>query len=703
MAETATILLAINEISDWGILTTDANLNVNGWNAWLEKSSERPAELIVGRNLLDVFPDLVTRRLDQLYREALSGKIVVLAQRLHGYLLPFPASVEESRLANMQQSARIAPLVENGQVVGTVTLIEDVTERVVNDRDLADQARQQKALAGLGQMALASTDVAALMEKTAVVAANTLNVEFSAVLELSKDGAQMQLQAGVGWRNEVIGRISVEATSNSHAGHTLASRQPVIIANLDSETRFSPLPVLKEHGVVCGISVPIIGADRPLGVISVYATRSRTFSDENIHFLQTAANILGIAIERRSLEAELVTRIELLAESDKRKDEFLAMLAHELRNPLAPLSNALHVVRMLDPNPVIEVADARNLMERQIEHMVRLVDDLLDVSRITRGKIELQKEPVDLAMVVTRAIESSRPLIDSRKHKLDVILPKETLSVDADPLRLAQVFWNLLNNAAKYTPEGGSITIAIQREMNPPNMPETAIIRVRDTGMGIPASMLGKVFDMFTQMDRTLDRADGGLGIGLTLVRRLVEMHDGTVQALSDGPGMGSEFIVRLPISVRRSETKPELQSAAKVAPTSGRRILVVDDNRDSAESIAVLLRLCGNDVRTTHDGRLAVEIASAYRPDVILLDIGLPKMNGLEVCRHLRLDPKVKNAIIVAMTGYGQEDDRIRSQKAGFDDHLVKPVDLQHLYEMLANPDLLDRKHIEMQPATPR
>ena len=320
---------------------------------------------------------------------------------------------------------------------------------------------------------------------------------------------------------------------------------------------------------------------------------------------------------------------------------------------------------MLDPNPIADVADARNLMERQIEHMVRLVDDLLDVSRITRGKIEIQRQAVDLAAVVARAVESSRPLIDSRNHKLNVVLPKEPLTVEADPIRLAQVFWNLLNNAAKYTPEGGSITLAIQREKANGQIPEAASIHVRDTGMGIPANMLGKVFDMFTQMDRTLDRADGGLGIGLTLVRRLVEMHGGTVQALSEGPGMGSEFIVHLPLSVSNAGTR--LLASTQFAATSGRRILVVDDNRDSAESIAILLRLCGNDVRTTHDGRLAVEIASVYRPDVVLLDIGLPKMNGLEVCRHLRLDPNMQNALIVAMTGYGQEEDRLRSPAGRF------------------------------------
>ena len=374
-----------------------------------------------------------------------------------------------------------------------------------------------------------------------------------------------------------------------------------------------------------------------------------------------------------------------MSEADRRKDEFLAMLGHELRNPLAPISNALQLVRLSNQDPRREVCEAFDIIERQIENMVRLVDDLLDVARITSGKIQLQKERIDLAAVVARAVEGARPLIDARRHTLEVILPEAPVPVEADPIRLAQVLWNLLNNAAKYTPDGGRITLEVERG-------DEAVVRIRDTGMGIASEMLPRVFDLFTQVERTLARAEGGLGLGLTLVRRLMEMHGGTVAATSAGQGQGSEFVVRLPVLPDETPSARTAKPAAaerRMAPAYGRRILVVDDNRDSAESLAMLLRLFGNDVRTVQDGRLALEVEAAYRPDVVLLDIGLPSLDGLEVCRRLRARTAKGQQLIVAMTGYGQEDDRRRSEEAGFDAHMVKPVDLDSLQELLSRPEL--------------
>jgi PAS domain S-box-containing protein len=370
---------------------------------------------------------------------------------------------------------------------------------------------------------------------------------------------------------------------------------------------------------------------------------------------------------------------EALKEADRRKDEFLAMLAHELRNPLAPISNALHLARL----PGADSRQAIDLIERQVEHMVRLVDDLLDVSRITRGKIELRRERADLAAVVVRAVEGSRPLIDARRHALDLRLPDDPLPVDGDPVRLAQVVWNLLNNAAKYTPEGGRIGVAVEREGG------EAVVRVRDTGMGIPADMLARVFDLFTQVDRTLDRAEGGLGIGLTLVRRLTEMHGGTVEAHSDGPGQGSEFVVRLPLAAGASLAEAPGQGGPAPPPglpTPGRRVLLVDDNRDSADTLAMLLRLLGHDVRTAYEGRQALAVAGAYQPDLVLLDIGLPGLNGYEVAAQLRAMPRMGRAVLVALTGYGSEEDRRQARAAGFNQHMVKPVDLDALRELLAS-----------------
>ncbi|MFO0847587.1 MAG: PAS domain-containing protein [Gemmataceae bacterium] len=369
---------------------------------------------------------------------------------------------------------------------------------------------------------------------------------------------------------------------------------------------------------------------------------------------------------------------DALKDADRRKDEFLATLAHELRNPLAPLRNGLQVLRLAGADGRI-AADARTMMERQLSQMVHLVDDLLDISRISRGKIELRKERVELAGVVQQAVETSRPLIEQAGHALTVALPPGSLYVDGDVTRLAQVFSNLLNNAAKYTDRGGHIELAVRREGG------EAVVSVKDDGVGIPAEMLRRVFDIFTQVDRNLERAQGGLGIGLSIVKKLAEMHGGTVEARSGGPGLGSEFVVRLPVVVPDAAAGRGAEGPA--GPVNGvrRRILVVDDNRDSAESLAMMLTLMGNDTRTAHDGLEAVESAPAFGPDVILMDIGMPRLNGFDTARRIRSEPWGRGVVLVALTGWGQEEDRRRSQEAGFDHHLTKPVDPARLEKLLA------------------
>jgi PAS domain S-box-containing protein len=381
--------------------------------------------------------------------------------------------------------------------------------------------------------------------------------------------------------------------------------------------------------------------------------------------------------ERRQME-------EALRQADRRKDEFLAMLAHELRNPLAPIRTALHLLGQPDAAGA-DARQAREMVARQVQNLVRLVDDLLDVSRITRGKIQLRVEPLELAAVVGRAVEATRPLIDANRHHLTVALPAEPLWVEGDPTRLEQVFTNLLNNAAKYTERGGSIWVTGERQGG------AALVRVRDTGFGIPAAVLPHVFELFTQSDRTLDRSQGGLGIGLTLVKTLVELHGGTVEADSGGPGQGSEFVVRLPLGREAGAPAPVTGQAAGAgsAPGSPLRVLVVDDNRDAAESLAVLLRLWGHEVRTAHDGQSGLKAACSYRPQFVFLDIGLPGLDGYAVARRLR-EEFAAGMRLVAMTGYGQEEDRRRSHAAGFDRHLVKPVELESLREVLAEPTVV-------------
>jgi PAS domain S-box-containing protein len=370
---------------------------------------------------------------------------------------------------------------------------------------------------------------------------------------------------------------------------------------------------------------------------------------------------------------------EALREADRRKDEFLAVLAHELRNPLAPLRNGLQVMQ-LAPGDAKLAAKTRAMMDRQLSHMVRLIDDLLDVSRIGCNKIELRRSRVLLADVVSSAVEIARPAIEAAGHELTVALPPEPIHLDADLTRLAQVFGNLLNNSAKFTDRRGQIWLTATRDG------EQAQVTVRDTGIGIPAAALPQIFDLFNQVNQSIERSSGGLGIGLALVRGLVEMHGGTVEAASPGHGQGSTFTVRLPMLKDREEASPVEPAEQGPDPAAGsqRRILVVDDNRDSAASMATMLQLLGNETLIAHDGLEAIESAARFRPQVILMDIGMPGLNGYEATRRIREQPWGPQVAIIALTGWGQEVDRLRSKEAGCDHHLVKPVDLSRLKQLL-------------------
>ena len=381
----------------------------------------------------------------------------------------------------------------------------------------------------------------------------------------------------------------------------------------------------------------------------------------------------GIAIDI----TERVRAEEELLLADRRKDEFLATLSHELRNPLAPLRNALHVLRSRGGDSRTE--RIYQMMEQQLTRMVRLVDDLLEVSRITGGKIALRKEPAALATIVESAVETSRPLIEAAAHRLTVTLPEEPLVVDADPIRMAQVISNLLNNAAKYTPEEGRITLTATRDG------AEAVLSICDNGLGIPAHMLPRVFEMFAQVDRTLKRAQGGLGIGLALSRSLVELHGGRIEAHSSGLNQGSEFVVRIPLSNQSPRTTVPPAGAPGTGSGPPQRVLVVDDSRDGADSLAMVLQTLGADPRVAYDGPSALEALREHRPAVVLLDLGMPGMDGYEVAALMRADPASRGVRLIALTGFGGPAERRRSQRAGFDDHCVKPVDPARLRVILA------------------
>jgi PAS domain S-box-containing protein len=393
---------------------------------------------------------------------------------------------------------------------------------------------------------------------------------------------------------------------------------------------------------------------------------------------------------RRRAEEGQARLIEELREADRRKDEFLAMLGHELRNPLAPVQNALLIIRDLPASDPVLVTTA-DMISRQVAHMVRLVDDLLDVSRLTSGKIELRKETEDLVTLVNRAIEMTRPFLEQRQHTLHLVLPAHPVIVEGDGVRLTQVVTNLLNNAAKFTAEGGTIWLSVEKNET------SAQVRVRDNGSGINSRMLPRVFDVFVQGERALDRAQGGLGIGLTLVRRLVELHGGSVEARSEGLGRGSEFIVTLPLARSLPAPVPAapqasiglhwqgLASEASASPR--RRVLVVDDHRDAADSLQMLLTLLGHEVAVAYNGPDALEKLADWKPEVIFLDLGLPGMTGYDVVQRIRNQPGLHDVFVVALTGYGTEQDRRRTAEAGFDQHLVKPPELTALRAVLARP----------------
>ena len=381
--------------------------------------------------------------------------------------------------------------------------------------------------------------------------------------------------------------------------------------------------------------------------------------------------------ERKHLE-------EALREADRRKDEFLATLAHELRNPLAPIYNGLSILRQV-PSQAPEQAQIHAMLERQTNHIIRLVDDLMDVSRYTRGKIELKCVPIELQRVLHHAIEMSQPLIGAGRHQLDIAVPAEAVMLHADDVRLAQVLSNLLNNAAKYTREGGRIWLSARVEG------DRAIISVRDNGVGIPVHMLDRVFDLFTQVDNS--RGTPGLGIGLAMARMLVELHGGEVEARSTGPGHGSEFIIRLPILVPDFPAGSKVSTTATEASLLGHRILVVDDNCDAADSLAMLLRLAGAQVQVAYDGAGALAAIPVHRPHVALLDVGMPGMDGYTVAERIRQDAENHNMVLIALTGFGQEQDRKRSAAAGFNEHLTKPADLHVLLAMVSSFEVTETR----------
>jgi PAS domain S-box-containing protein len=618
-------LAAIVESCDDAIVGKDLNGIITSWNRGAERLFGYTADEAIGQSVTMLIPPDHVDEEPEILKRLRRGERVDHFESIR--------VAKDGKLLNV--SLTISPVRDAaGRIVGASKVARDITERIHAAETLREKERQFRVMIDALPIAIYTTDAAGCLTHF-----NPAAAEFSGrVPELGSDHWCVTWKL---YHSDGTPMLHDQCPMAIALKEGRAVRGEEAIAELPDGTRrwFEPFPT------------PLFDADGKL---------------------VGGINMLLDITERRRTEMAL-------READQRKDEFLAMLAHELRNPLAPICNSLQILRRAATDSEV-INPVREVMDRQVAHMVRLVDDLMEISRITRDRIELRKELVGLDQIVRTAVETSRPLIDASRHRLDIDLPDEALILDADPVRLAQVMANLLNNAAKYTEQGGQIWLVAQREGS------AVSISVRDNGVGIAADMLEKVFDLFRQVGQPLERAQGGLGIGLTLVKRLIEMHGGTVRAYSGGLGHGAEFVVRLPLVARRCVAEEPRRSLRRLAGIARRRILVVDDHHDSANSLGTLLKLSGADVRMAYDGETALEAIESYRPSIVFLDIGLPGMNGYEVARQAREESGGRDLTLIALTGWGQEESIRRSKDSGIDHHLVKPVDYNALIDLLSS-----------------
>jgi PAS domain S-box-containing protein len=668
-------LAAIVESSDDAIIGKTLDGIIISWNRGAEQLFGYTAEEAIGKPLSILVPADHPDELPELIERLKRGEFIEHFETVR---------MRKDR-SRVDVSLSISPIRNaEGKIIGASKIARDITSS-------KRKAEATRFLAEASHLLAEVMDVPSTLQKVARLAVPYF-ADWCAVDMLEPDGSLHRLAvahvdpAKVKLAHELQRRFPADPEAPHGVWHILRTGRSEMVSEIteamltervQDEER---LRLLRQLGLKSYMGVPLQVRGETVGVLTFIAAESgRRYDAADLAVAEDLADRAGIAIENARLYNEL-------READRLKDEFLAMLAHELRNPLAPIRNSLHIMKL--PTATREmIGSVRDIAERQVQHMARLLDDLLDVSRISRGMIELRKEGVDMASVVQRTVETGRPMLEERHHDLTVSLPPEPVRVQGDAARLEQVLMNLLNNSAKYTDPGGHIWLAVQREDG------EVVLRVRDSGIGIAPQMLPRIFDLFVQVERRLDRSQGGVGIGLTLVKKLVELHGGTVQAFSAGLGQGSEFVVRLPAfsGEKGGDEGRGPEGGPAVARPPRHRVLVVDDNVDAADSLAMLLRLEGQEVRVAHDGPSALDSAREYRPEIVFLDIGMPGMDGYEVCRRLRQHRK-ESVLLVALTGWGQEEDRRRSQEAGFDHHFVKPIEPKTLHKILADTRMVGR-----------
>lgn len=700
-----------------GIISIDHEGKVIEFNPAAERTFGYRSDEVLGREMAELVipPSLREAHRSGMARYLASGQGRVLNQRLELTAVradgsEFPVEVAITRITTND------PPIFTGY-------IRDISDQKRAENTRRKQGERLQLLWEAAAVLLTADDPNAMLRGLHAKIGPHLGVDTYFNFLVNDSGDALRLASCEGIPVETARTITRLEFGQAVCGTVALHRQPIVATHIQ-QSGDPKVQLVKSFGLRAYACNPLLAGDRLLGTLSFASRTKDQFDPDEVAFLETICHYVTVAYERLRLLNEL-------KEADRHKDEFLATLAHELRNPLAAVRNAVQIMKRTDwrgtnaergkstvtPfSPLTTDRPPLDIVERQVGQIVRLVDDLLDVSRISRGKIELRREPVELASVVNHAVEATRSLVESMEHILTVNLPPEPIYLNADPTRLAQVVSNLLNNACKFMNRRGRLWLTVETEAVkdqetgvriqksgnpapgsslPPDAPlltpGLAVIRVRDTGIGLPDDQLHRIFEIFAQVDVSLERARDGLGLGLSLVKKLVELHDGTVEARSAGLGQGSEFVVRLPIAtgeLSAATGQPESPSSLKTphSPLATRhRILVVDDNRDSAESLAMLLQIMGHEVDTAHDGLEAIARSRTFRADIMLLDIGMPRLNGYETARRLREQQGHKALKLVALTGWGQSEDRRRSEEAGFDAHLVKPVDVNAITELLA------------------
>lgn len=657
-------LAAIVESSDDAIISETFDGKITSWNKAAERLFGYVSEEIIGKPISLLAPLEHAGELpavsEQVRRGETTKHFETKGRRKDGRTMDVSINISAIRDAQ-------------GSVVGASAIARDITERKRKEQTARFLAHVSTTVASLVDYELTLQTVAKL--------AVPFFADWCAISMLEANGSLRRAALAhtdptkVELAQKLFQRFPDDPGPRHGTLNVLRTGKPRLISDLNESVLRERIQddelftMAQNLGLRSYMAMPLSARGKTIGVITfILAESGRRYEDPDLAVGEELAYRAAVAIENAQL-------YQALKESDKRKNEFLAMLAHELRNPLAPVRNALHILKVSPNNPSVS-AQARDMAERQVHYLTRLVDDLLDVSRIMRGKIELRKERLELSTLIGRAVETAQPLIDSGGHELTVSVPDQPVCLEADLIRMAQVISNLLNNAAKYTQSGGHIWLTAEEA------DDQVLIRVRDSGIGIDPEMLPRIFDMFMQVAPTDARSQGGLGIGLTLVRNLVEMHHGTVEAHSAGLEQGSEFIVRLPAAQvnRQGGSETRLDPCEPTPPSPHCRVLVVDDNVDAADSLGMLLRLQGHDVKIAHSGPEALEAVRESEPQLILLDLGMPGMDGYEVARRVRSEHGSSNIVIAALTGWGQEQDRQRSKAAGFQHHLTKPIELSAL-----------------------